>query len=740
MFGAKSELFWNLTLCGCITLAAPMGSFAEDSVLVATRKALSEVAEGENAAPVSGDSALSPIPQLSEQSPEPAEQPAEEPIGQQSTAKQAAPKKAGTPPASTKAAAAKKPSEPAGDAQRVSDGSPAKPAAAEPSEPVGPAVRVASAEGAAPGDLAGAYRAAAAATETATFQGVTPGKTTAEQLASQWGDAERVSAIAGGEVRHYSLPPFAGVDVLLHNGVVKLVKVELAKQENPDRLAQRIRVDHIEPVSVEDETTGEALGVAYPEKGLLLLLAPAGADGAPQFVTHLAIQPEDAEAFALRAEKRPAGEYQKRLADLERAVSIDKNNSYAWWMLAQQRIEVGQLVEAEEAALKAMALKPDSDAFRLRWCECLAQLGRYDQAVLESRKVLDSQQAPRIVRAQSLELMGRLAALGEAPIAEKAIGFHDQAIKIADELIGSDDRRERLAAQQLLLEAHLATAEEIARRKYNDKEEVVGQWIGRASGLAEKMIEDGEAGLEVRLRVASSALSALTYLRPAKDPSPWIKEAEETATLMLADSQDALLRASIEWQLGEVYFRALQIEHTRREPKNALRYGELALEKLGSGGEVRANSPAAGLLVGELYFHLGALQAVHLQNHEEAVGWYDRAQPLLEELQPESELFVPRRYGESLVSMAVSYWEQDQKDEALRLTERGAELMNESVGAGVLDAAALAVPYGNLATMHKKLGETDEAAKYNELLKGIKSQSNAAAAKNAAVPLAKAPR
>ena len=65
--------------------------------------------------------------------------------------------------------------------------------------------------------------------------------------------------------------------------------------------------------------------------------------------------------------------------------------------------------------------------------------------------------------------------------------------------------------------------------------------------------------------------------------------------------------------------------------------------------------------------------------------------------------------------MAVSYWQQGEKEQALELTEMGADLIEKAVAGGVMNQEVLAVPYGNLATMHKMLGNTSEAAKYAEL-------------------------
>ena len=71
----------------------------------------------------------------------------------------------------------------------------------------------------------------------------------------------------------------------------------------------------------------------------------------------------------------------------------------------------------------------------------------------------------------------------------------------------------------------------------------------------------------------------------------------------------------------------------------------------------------------------------------------------------------------------MSYWEEDLRREALRLTRQGLKLMERAVGDGMLDTATLAIPYGNLANMHEALGEIDEAQKYAELATRYESRA-----------------
>jgi hypothetical protein len=320
-----------------------------------------------------------------------------------------------------------------------------------------------------------------------------------------------------------------------------------------------------------------------------------------------------------------------------------------------------------------------------------------------------------VVKAAALHEMARLAGKGDAEISGKAIAFDNEAIEVADQLASSDNVKERRAAKEVLIEAHLNIAQEIAARPYNNKMQSISEWISRASGLAEDYITNDGGGLEWRLLVAQRSLAALSTFKTDKDPAPWIAEAQQAADALMEQFDDQLWQQQIQWQLGEAYFYAAQIEHTRMKTASALRYGQMAIENLAEGAKSRQATPECEQLVGRLYFFIGAVHAIHNMDHEKAVLWYDRAAPLLTSPKPVSELMSPRRDGEELVSMGLSYWQTGQRERALDLTKAGTALIEQAVEDKILDKSSLAVPYGNLAAMFKQQGDASNAAKYAQL-------------------------
>lgn len=561
----------------------------------------------------------------------------------------------------------------------------------------------------------------------AVFHGVQPGVSTKKQLIDSWGTPDEVGPTETGQLMKFHMDSFRGVEVLVEDGLVTLMKISLHAASSPAVLAEKVAADMAEAVKVIDEESGHVAAYAFPERGIVMVVE-APDDITPhdaELVSEMLLQPLEAESFCLRAEQRSPAQLTLRIADLKQAVLLAPREAHAHWLLSRALAEAGLAEEAATEAKRAVDLESDNMAYRQQWGETLAAVGDYDDAVIITREVLDAENVSILVRASALHEMGLLASMGDAEIAGKAVGFHNMAIAEADKLATADDAGERREAKRLLVNAHLAIAIEISHRDYEDNMDNVAQWVTRASALAEELIENDGGDLGLRIVVAERSLAALASFKPSNNPEPLIKEVEETLKEIKATTDDPLWINQLEWTVGIAYQHALEIEHHRRHPKQALEYSEKAIELMADKAEARRELAATEQLVGKLYFHIGAVHAVHESEHNEAVKWYDRAFPLMASDKPKSELVVPRHEGEALVSMAVSYWDQEDQKRAIKLTEMGADLIEQAVTGGVIAKENLAVPYGNLAAMHKQLGNTTEARRYAKLVDSVKGTSSA---------------
>ena len=274
-------------------------------------------------------------------------------------------------------------------------------------------------------------------------------------------------------------------------------------------------------------------------------------------------------------------------------------------------------------------------------------------------------------------------------------------------LAADDDVMVQASAHEVLLAAHLAVAERISAGDWQQKEEVVGQWITRASGIAEQMIAAGEADVSVRLQVAQSALMAGGRLSPPIDPKLWVAEAEQAVTELTPTLTDDAARKELNWELGLAYFHAAEIQHRRGESDLAVKYGEQAQSLLTAAATTRAEYPDTDYVMGRVCFQLGAVHAVHRNDHRTACKWYDKAcKPLLKPA-PMTPLATPGHHGDALVSMGVSYWEIGLREKAYDLTESGLELIEQGVSEGILANDATLVAQGNLTAMGQALGKVE---------------------------------
>ncbi len=563
--------------------------------------------------------------------------------------------------------------------------------------------------------------------EVASFHGITPGISNRINVLRTWGDP-RSDDTQASELK-YRFDNLPAVHVRFDGNQVESILVQLAKPAQTSTLTRKLNLQRIRPV-VSLDAEGTTIALVYPEHGVVLHyatqelgLAIASDDDSetntsPR-IDSILIQSIQAEPFLLRAEANSQHNFTNTIADLEAALRLDSNLDTARALLSEIHLKSGKAITAEHYAAEAVELESQNVAYRLQWAKCLRQLARYDQAVEQVRQVLETTGIAPLVRAQALNEMGLLASLGSQKVARQAMPLHSKAIEIADRLAVGDDPLVRLPAKQLLVEAHLAVAVEISVGDWQQKDESVPLWIERASALAEALIAEDSSYLPLRLQVAISSLAAAANLEKPINPLLWIEEAEETVAEIKTGNLDSLAVSQYDWQLGLAYFHGSQIEHRRSKPASAVHLGELADQQLAELAKDRDEMPDTAYLLGRLYFQIGAVHAVHYEDHVTACQWYDEAVDRLLNPVPVTTMAAPQQHGDALVSMGVSYWSQGDRQRAIEVTEAGVELIEQAVLSGLLKDQTLMVSYNNLAAMHEAQGEEQSATQYEKLAREI---------------------
>jgi tetratricopeptide (TPR) repeat protein len=407
---------------------------------------------------------------------------------------------------------------------------------------------------------------------------------------------------------------------------------------------------------------------------------------------------------------------------LDQALKLTPQNGRAHWLKAKLLAQAGDAAKALPSADEAVRLAPQDAQYRVTRAQVLGQLARFPEAIAEAERAIAASGQRAHVKARAQCLVGDLLGSGTQPDFKRAIQYHTLAIKTATELKTSPHPAIRVPAKEVLLDAHLGAAHDIAWGTWNQKETAVKSWLQRASAIADDLIEKENASAEQRFRVAVRALAACVGVQGKLDPGEWTEKVLQVGQEMVAAAASPPLRQQTQWEMGMALYDAVQVYQMRGQRDLATKYGQRAVELL-EAGRTNKDSAMDSYLIGRLYFRLGSIQAIGQQNHREAVTWFDKAVPVLQQAADRLPAMELGRLGETFVSMGISYWESGQKPNAIKLTEQGVGLMEKAVAGGGIAAAALDVPYNNLATMHRKLGQDAMAERYLQKAAAQKSST-----------------
>ena len=296
---------------------------------------------------------------------------------------------------------------------------------------------------------------------------------------------------------------------------------------------------------------------------------------------------------------------------------------------------------------------------------------------------------------------------------------HLRAIDLAAPIANERQFAARRLAKQVLVDAHLAVARNISRGDYQRQNEVAPRWLSRGRALVEEYVKRDQGDPALRLKVHRYIMATAADLYNMDDPARIINDMVAEGRRLIDEASDPLNASRLEWELGHALAEAVRLQRSRGAYDEAIELADEALVLMQHSAKKRQSTAMQKLVVGRLYFHVGSLQAVHQKNHEEAIEWYEKAQSLLMKDVPTSVFANPQVFGEYFISMGVSYWSQHKQERAIELTEFGTDIIQQAVSDGILPKATLAIPYGNLASMHHQAGHDSDARAFAELAADI---------------------
>jgi len=559
----------------------------------------------------------------------------------------------------------------------------------------------------------------------ASFKGALPGKTSRAEVESGWGPGEAFTRDDGTSGMAWKIEPFERVEVMFEDDVVSSIRIKLVEPVAVPDLARQLEISDLRTVSILDER-GVSIGEVYPERGVILSVKP----GTPS-ATAILIEPLDPDSFVLRAQGELETCSANAVADLLYAIQLDARHVQAHRLLLAMTSEQGKWTQALQLAETAGRLDPADVWTQLKHAGVLLALDRpvEAKAVIEAVKNKDAhgdahgdanKDANRdagspLVAAQVHRLLGRTALAGEKPDHQAAVEHFAETIRKASPLLAKRSPTMQAAAREVLLDAHLGTALAIAKGTWQQKSRVIPKWISRSETLVAEFKDGDREKMILELQLCRGALAASAASTEAIEPLPWVKRLLDVREKMGDSITDPWRRRQIDWETGQGLGDALLAAQKRGDATDMLDNATLTAAYLDRGAEQRELTGAERRSFGELLFRIGIMHSLQRGDHATAVTWFDRVIPLWEEGDAIPTDPDPGKTGESYVSMAISYWQVERREDALALSRRGVDLMVAAVDRDLLDERALAVAYGNLSTMYAEEGDDPQARTYAEM-------------------------
>ncbi|MDA0660496.1 MAG: hypothetical protein O3C60_16935 [Planctomycetota bacterium] len=544
------------------------------------------------------------------------------------------------------------------------------------------------------------------------FNRVVPGVTLVTDVHAQWGVPLKSYPSAGQQVMAYKVPGFKQVDILASDELVDAILVHLQRPLPVEHIALDLNLRDLRTVLIPD-AEGNLLGQGFPERGVLLHYAVQVDQG---LVSEIMLEPVRGELFRLRAEYDFDFNYENGLSDLKRAVVLDPLDARAHCLLAKAHQHAGELPLASDAIQTAISLDPESVFCQIAYAGILADQGNVTDAIGIVRDITEREGAHTVEKAEAHLVLGDLLAYGPKPDYLQALEHHLKAVQLSVDGAGAQQFLLRRMAKQVLIQAHASIARDIAGGYFQRQTEVVPKWLDRAQRLAKEYLERDQGDPAFRIELYRRMLDAYALLPAQFDPQVAVEQILTDGRQLIANHADARFQQRVEWEMAQALYQAGEIERARGNGDKSLQFANNAIALFENARTGRTAVAADGALEGQLYFLLGALYAVHKQDHAEAVKWFDKAEPLLRGTTSPSRFADYGLNGERFVSMGVSFWETQQQQRAIDSTLHGVTLIKQAVNENILTESSLSVPYGNLATMHQNMGNQNAAQRYAQMM------------------------
>jgi len=557
---------------------------------------------------------------------------------------------------------------------------------------------------------------------TAGFQGLVPGTTSEAEILEKLGEPKekQVDEDSTEATWVYEIGPFPQVELTVHEGKLVSVHAQFANPRPIEEIQNELGLAKFAavPIFKEDDALDS---LHYPERGLFVNVA----DGDVHQGTSIVLAAPDGLGFVLRARHDRSSQLRQQMADLEQALEIDANCEPALAMQLRLWHEMGFPEEALKRAEAMHAQHADFALVELELAQLQIQHRQLDAAREHLKHVLGklNPQTPYHCRARLLLVdVDRLAMkrTAEESDCRPLVDELSQIIRVAAEITKQGANFEqRVDAREIVLLAHLHAARIISESQWSNREATVATWLTKAESVASKQLEQGYAPPCILLTVWETALECENSLAGKLDPLPVLDRMTRQVDPWLVANKDPLFQRFMRPRYASALLHGARTLQLRGDVQRASIYARRALDIAGQLAQQQPPHREAEILLGEAYFHLGAIYGVAREDHEKALTWYDHAEPLLTAPIPAWCASHRVIVGDQLVSIGISNWELGQKQRGIELSEKGLANLQAAATDGDAPKSSLTTALTNLSYMHSAVGNRDKAREFTELARKL---------------------
>jgi hypothetical protein len=552
------------------------------------------------------------------------------------------------------------------------------------------------------------------------FQGVMPGVTPNSKIVELLGEPRAKIETGGRVVNVYAIQPYDRVGIVLRADIADSIHLHYKQPLKLKQAASELGLDPATAVTQSTSAPHEFL-LTWPDEGISLHFQRS--DGV-DLVSRVAFTTAQPDAFLLRGLNRQWRDYNGALHDARAVQSLDPRREEAYRLEAQIALRMGQPAVAKKALAEALAVTSAPIDLLLLQVQVATTANELDGLMRRIRAIRNDVQLPTLTRAKAAFAMGQINTKLSSPNYKQAMVFHSEANQRARGLLKSSELSEQFSALELMVNAHLAIAHDIAFGEYTaeEKNQAVPKWIELSWKFTAHLLANNYHDQALGLDVCHSSLALLKKLNKSVPLEVWEDRiTQQSANVLQLKGTSPEFLDHMRWQQAMALYHATIIARQGKDGNRVQQLGLAAYQLFRKPLTATTktdrwdSTPTKAAMIG-LCYTLGSVEAIDNLDHVKAIQWYDQTLQYLDT--PNIQQFAAEHttkqstslgwHGERLVSMGLSYWSAGNKTQGLHLTQQGIAWVETAVRDHGFPKHHLKIPYSNLAVMTKSLEQRQD--------------------------------